>query len=134
MLVAAFARVGWGWGGRWTGSPDYQHFSTNGRVDWRGGRCRPATPAPSASSRRGSSTCRSRCRSTAAATLRGVRVAYETYGELSPEREYVVLVCYALSGDAHAAGWSLEGTRSALDGIGADERGVRLENLAGCSR
>ena len=31
VLVRAFARVGWGWGGRWAGSPDYQHFSTNGR-------------------------------------------------------------------------------------------------------
>jgi D-alanyl-D-alanine carboxypeptidase len=30
-LVAAFAAVGWQWGGRWTGSPDYQHFSVNGR-------------------------------------------------------------------------------------------------------
>jgi len=31
VLVRVFARVGWGWGGRWSGSPDYQHFSTNGR-------------------------------------------------------------------------------------------------------
>jgi len=31
ILVRAFARVGWGWGGRWTASPDYQHFSLNGR-------------------------------------------------------------------------------------------------------
>ncbi len=31
VLVRAFARVGWGWGGRWAGSPDYQHFSSNGR-------------------------------------------------------------------------------------------------------
>ena len=31
VLVRAFTRVGWGWGGRWTGSPDYQHFSANGR-------------------------------------------------------------------------------------------------------
>jgi D-alanyl-D-alanine carboxypeptidase len=30
VLVAAFADVGWRWGGRWTGSPDYQHFSTTG--------------------------------------------------------------------------------------------------------
>jgi hypothetical protein len=30
-LVRAFAAVGWGWGGRWSPSPDYQHFSTNGR-------------------------------------------------------------------------------------------------------
>ena len=31
VLVSAFARAGWGWGGRWSGSPDYQHFSVNGR-------------------------------------------------------------------------------------------------------
>jgi hypothetical protein len=29
-LVAAFASVGWQCGGRWTGSPDYQHFSATG--------------------------------------------------------------------------------------------------------
>ena len=29
-LVDAFAEVGWLWGGRWTGSPDYQHFSLTG--------------------------------------------------------------------------------------------------------
>jgi hypothetical protein len=29
-LVEAFAAIGWQWGGRWTGSPDYQHFSSNG--------------------------------------------------------------------------------------------------------
>ena len=27
----AFSAVGWGWGGNWSSSPDYQHFSTNGR-------------------------------------------------------------------------------------------------------
>jgi hypothetical protein len=27
----AFIAVGWGWGGNWSSSPDYQHFSTNGR-------------------------------------------------------------------------------------------------------
>lgn len=30
QLVKAFAAVGWKWGGRWTGSPDYQHFSSTG--------------------------------------------------------------------------------------------------------
>jgi hypothetical protein len=30
-LVQAFAHAGWSWGGRWTSSPDYQHFSANGR-------------------------------------------------------------------------------------------------------
>jgi hypothetical protein len=31
VLVRAFAAVGWEWGGHWTSSRDYQHFSTNGR-------------------------------------------------------------------------------------------------------
>jgi D-alanyl-D-alanine carboxypeptidase len=31
VLVRAFESVGWRWGGRWTGSRDYQHFSTTGR-------------------------------------------------------------------------------------------------------
>ena len=31
VLVEAFRSVGWGWGGSWAGSPDYQHFSINGR-------------------------------------------------------------------------------------------------------
>jgi hypothetical protein len=29
-LVAAFAAAGWQWGGRWAGTPDYQHFSATG--------------------------------------------------------------------------------------------------------
>jgi hypothetical protein len=31
VLVRAFARAGWGWGGTFAGTPDYQHFSANGR-------------------------------------------------------------------------------------------------------
>ena len=30
VLNNAFAAVGWKWGGRWTASPDYQHFSAGG--------------------------------------------------------------------------------------------------------
>jgi hypothetical protein len=30
VLVRAFEAVGWTWGGRWTGTPDYQHFSPRG--------------------------------------------------------------------------------------------------------
>lgn len=30
VLVRAFAAAGWTWGGRWSGSPDYQHFSAGG--------------------------------------------------------------------------------------------------------
>ena len=29
--VAAFGAVRWGWGGNWSSTPDYQHFSVNGR-------------------------------------------------------------------------------------------------------
>ncbi len=29
-LVAAFATEAWQWGGRWSSTPDYQHFSTTG--------------------------------------------------------------------------------------------------------
>jgi hypothetical protein len=30
VLVEAFAAAGWRWGGRWSASPDYQHFSASG--------------------------------------------------------------------------------------------------------
>ncbi len=30
LLLRAFAAAGWQWGGRWTGAPDYQHFSRTG--------------------------------------------------------------------------------------------------------
>jgi homoserine O-acetyltransferase len=55
--------------------------------------------------------------------LHPVRVAYETYGTLSPARDNVILVCHALSGDAHAAGFSKAAAeQSTRDGFRADDR------------
>ncbi len=42
------------------------------------------------------------------AVLPGLEVTYEAYGNLSPDRDNVVFICHALSGDAHAAGYHSE--------------------------
>ena len=56
-------------------------------------------------------------------TLHPVRIAYETYGTLSPARDNVILVCHALSGDAHAAGYAKTPPQeSTRDGFGAEDR------------
>ena len=38
-------------------------------------------------------------------SLGPITLAYETYGELNGERSNAVLICHALSGDAHVAGY-----------------------------
>ncbi|MGE3268934.1 MAG: homoserine O-acetyltransferase [Chloroflexota bacterium] len=54
-----------------------------------------------------------------------VTLAYETYGELAPDGGNAILACHALSGDAHAAGWSTQlDAPSAVDGMGADDKGI----------
>ena len=56
-------------------------------------------------------------------TLHPVRIAYETYGTLSPDRDNVLLVCHALSGDAHAAGFAkTPPAESTRDGFAAEDR------------
>ncbi len=45
-----------------------------------------------------------------------IEVAYETYGFLNDKKDNVVLVCHALSGSAHAAGYMRELEKGVLDG------------------
>jgi homoserine O-acetyltransferase len=60
------------------------------------------------------------------ATLGPITLAYETYGQLAPDGGNAILALHALSGDAHAAGWSVDpDAPSAVDGMGADEKGIR---------
>jgi homoserine O-acetyltransferase/O-succinyltransferase len=55
--------------------------------------------------------------------LHPIRIAYETYGTLSPARDNVILVCHALSGDAHAAGFArTPPPESTRDGFAAEDR------------
>lgn len=45
--------------------------------------------------------------------LRGVTLAYETWGELDPTGSNAVLVCHAVTGDSHVAGRSAPGHQTA---------------------
>jgi homoserine O-acetyltransferase len=38
-------------------------------------------------------------------TLSHIRIEYEMYGKMNPDRSNVILICHALTGDAHAAGF-----------------------------
>ena len=77
------------------------------------------------------------------ATLPGFEITYETYGELNAARSNAVLICHALSGDHHAAGYhtpedAKPGWWDACIGPGKPidtEKFfvVSLNNLGGCS-
>jgi homoserine O-acetyltransferase len=64
--------------------------------------------------------------------LHPVRVAYESYGTPSAKRDNVILVCHALSGDAHAAGLTAAATGPGTrDGFRAEERDGAAGNQLG---
>ncbi len=58
------------------------------------------------------------------AKLGPVRVAYETYGTLSLDKDNAVLVLHALSGDAHAAGIDANGRVGWWDAIIGPGKGI----------
>jgi homoserine O-acetyltransferase len=64
--------------------------------------------------------------------LHPIRIAYETYGTLSAARDNVILVCHALSGDAHAAGFTtMPAVESTRDGFRAEERDAGMSRGLG---
>lgn len=57
-------------------------------------------------------------------SLAPVHVAYETYGSLNREGTNALLVCHALTGNAHAAGVDSEGNRGWWEGVIGDGKGL----------
>lgn len=75
-------------------------------------------------------------------TLSSVKIAYETYGKLNKEGSNCILVCHALSGDAHAAGITPgTGKTGWWDNLIGPGKGIDTDNyfvvssnvLGGCS-
>jgi len=60
--------------------------------------------------------------------LAPVQVAYETYGSLNAERTNAILVCHALTGNAHAAGADSRGQTGWWDGLIGKGKAFDTEN------
>lgn len=50
-------------------------------------------------------------------TLSGFDLMIETYGELNQDRSNAILICHALSGDHHAAGFTARAMQNRVGGI-----------------
>ncbi len=61
--------------------------------------------------------------------LSDITIAYETWGELTPDADNAILVCHALTGDSHAAGGLVEGhpTPGWWDGLIGPGRAIDTE-------
>lgn len=76
-------------------------------------------------------------------TLAPIDIAYETYGELNKAKDNVVLICHALSGNAHVAGYNNPGDKKPgwWDSMVGPDKGIDTNKyfvictnfLGGCS-
>ncbi len=53
-----------------------------------------------------------------------LKIAYERYGQLNAARDNVIFICHALTGDAHAAGLSADGTPGWWDSMIGPGKGI----------
>lgn len=65
-------------------------------------------------------------------TIGPLTVAYETYGKLNSDRDNTIVVCHALSGGAHAAGFSADAKKPCLSIHAPEPENLHLAEHPGC--